>query len=89
MQIIRVLSVVLFLMCCCRFVRVLTNILLLIIILVLLCRSLLDGLLYFIFNMTGRAVGQRRNFMVLHSALFENVWVSIDMYAMSIGSVGR
>ena len=71
------------------FVRVLTNILLLIIILVLLCRSLLDGLLYFIFNMTGRAVGQRRNFMVLHSALFENVWVSIDMYAMSIGSVGR
>ena len=35
------------------FVRVLTNILLLVIILVLLCRSLLDGLLYFIFNMTG------------------------------------
>ena len=30
-----------------------------------------------------------RNFMVLHSALFEIVWESTVIYTMPIGSVGR
>ena len=37
----------------------------------------------------GFVVCWSRNFMVSHSALFEIVRVSLNVYAMPIGSVGR